>query len=187
MFHPLIVLTTILLYAGGLFLIALWVERRAAAGRSPANNPVVYSLSLAVYCTAWTYYGSVGIAATSGMLFLTIYFGPTILMVLWWVVLRKLVRIKHLQRITSIADFISARYDKSEMIAALATLIALVGVMPYIALQLKAILSTFDIITASPDTAPGWVHSHMGLVVVGLMTILTIIIGVRKLDPYRTA
>ena len=183
MFHPFVVLTTILLYAGCLFLIALWVERRAAAGRSPANNPVIYSLSLAVYCTAWTYYGSVGIAATSGMLFLTIYLGPTILMVLWWRVLRKLVRIKHLQRITSIADFISARYDKSEMIAALATLIALVGIMPYIALQLKAILSTFDIITASPEGTLSWVHSHLGLLVVGLMAILTIIIGVRKLDP----
>jgi len=183
MFHHLVVLAAVLLYAGSLFLIALWVERRAAAGRSPANNPVVYSLSLAVYCTAWTYYGSVGIAATSGLLFLTIYLGPTILMVLWWSVLRKLVRIKHLQRITSIADFISARYDKSEVIAALATLMALVGIMPYIALQLKAILATFDIITASPEGTHSWVHAHMGLVVVGLMTILTIIIGVRKLDP----
>ncbi len=183
MFHPLVVLATILLYAGGLFLIAIGVERRAAAGRSPANNPVIYALSLAVYCTAWTYYGSVGIAASSGMLFLTIYLGPTILMVVWWLVLHKLVRIKHVQRITSIADFISARYGKSEMIAALATLIALMGIMPYIALQLKAILSTFDIITASPEKTLTLGHSQMGLVVVGLMTILTIIIGVRKLDP----
>jgi PAS domain S-box-containing protein len=183
MFHPLAPIVIMVLYGGGLFLIALWVERRAAAGKSPANNPVIYSLSLAVYCTAWTYYGSVGIAATSGMLFLTIYLGPTILIMLWWTVLRKLVRIKSMQRITSIADFISARYGKSEMIAALVTLIALVGIMPYIALQLKAILTTFDIITASSSEKLSWIHSHVGLVVVGLMTIFTILLGVRRLDP----
>ncbi|MFO8084636.1 MAG: response regulator [Desulfobacterales bacterium] len=183
MFHPLAVIAIMLLYGCGLFLIALWVERRAAGGKSPANNPVVYSLSLAVYCTAWTYYGSVGIAATSGMLFLTIYLGPTILMLLWWTLLRKLVRIKNMQRITSIADFISARYDKSEIIAALVTLIALVGIMPYIALQLKAIISTFDIITVPSDEKFSWLRSHVGLVVVGLMTAFTIMLGVRRLDP----
>ncbi len=98
-------------------------------------------------------------------------------------VLRKLVRIKNMHRITSIADFISARYGKSEMIAALVTLIALVGIMPYIALQLKAILSTFDIITASSGTKISWVRSHVGLMVVGLMTVFTIMLGVRRLDP----
>ncbi len=183
MFHPLAVIAIILLYGAGLFLIALWVERRAAVGKSPANHPIVYSLSLAVYCTAWTYYGSVGIAATSGMLFLAIYLGPTMLMVIWWMVLRKMVRIKNMQRITSIADFISARYDKSEIIAGLATLIALVGIMPYIALQLKAILFTFDIITEPSEPKFSWVRSHVGLVVVGLMTVFTIMVGVRRLDP----
>jgi PAS domain S-box-containing protein len=183
MFHPLIVIAIILSYGGFLFLIALWVERRAAKGKSPANHPVIYSLSLAVYCTAWTYYGSVGIAATSGMLFLTIYLGPTILMVLWWTLLRKLVRIKNMQRITSIADFISARYNKSEIIAALVTLIALVGIMPYIALQLKAILFTFNIITSGSGEKVSWIHTHLGLIVVGLMTVFTIMLGVRRLDP----
>jgi PAS domain S-box-containing protein len=183
MFHPLAVIAIILLYGGCLFLIALWVERRAAKGKSPANHPIIYSLSLAVYCTAWTYYGSVGIAATSGMLFLTIYLGPTILMVLWWTLLRKLVRIKNMQRITSIADFISARYDKSEIIAAVVTLIALVGIMPYMALQLKAILSTFDIITSVSGEKFSWIHKHVGLIVVGMMTVFTILLGVRRLDP----
>jgi PAS domain S-box-containing protein len=183
MFSPQTVIAIILLYGGCLFLIALWVERRAAKGKSPANNPVIYSLSLAVYCTAWTYYGSVGIAATSGLLFLTIYLGPTILMVLWWTVLRKLVRIKNMQRITSIADFISARYDKSELIAALVTLIAVVGIIPYIALQLKAILSTFNIITSGSGDDFSWINTYLGLIVVGMMTVFTIILGVRKLDP----
>jgi Na+/proline symporter/signal transduction histidine kinase len=167
---------------GFLFLIAIWVERRSAEGKPTVNNPFIYSLSLAVYCTGWTYYGSVGKAATSGLLFLPIYLGPTIGIVLWWTVLRKLIRIKTTHHITSIADFISARYNKSQSVAALATLIALVGTMPYIALQFKAVISTFAIITAGED-APSWIAMHVGPVVVGLMFVFTIILGIRRLDP----
>jgi len=136
---PRVVLAVFCAYIAFLFLIALWVERQAEKGKSPANNPFVYSLSLAVYCTAWTYYGSVGQAATSGLLFLPMYAGPTVAVFLWWSVLRKLVRLKNSHKITSIADFISARYNKSQSIAALVTLISIVGITPYIALQLKAI------------------------------------------------
>ena len=95
----------ILAYLSLLFLIAYYAERREKAGRSIVSNPYVYSLSMAVYCTSWTFYGSVGKAATSGLLFLPIYLGPTIAIVLWWTVLRKLVRIKTVHHITSIADF----------------------------------------------------------------------------------
>ncbi|MBI4962046.1 MAG: ATP-binding protein [Desulfomonile tiedjei] len=181
MLDSLTVITVFCLYMMLLFLTALWVERRSAAGRSLVNNSLVYSLSLAVYCTAWTYYGSVGKAATSGLLFLPIYLGPTIAIVLWWTVLRKLVRIKTVHHITSIADFISARYNKSETVAALATVIALVGTMPYIALQFKAVISTFAIIT-SPETT-SWIGMHLGPVVVALMIVFTIILGIRRLDP----
>ena len=80
------VLIVFCLYMGILFLTALWVEQRSAEGKSPVDNSLVYSLSLAVYCTAWTYYGSVGKAATSGLLFLPIYLGPTIAITLWWIV-----------------------------------------------------------------------------------------------------
>lgn len=177
-------------YVCMLFVIALWVERRSAAGKGPANHPLVYSLSLAVYCTAWTYYGSVGKAATSGILFLPVYLGPTIVILLWWTVLRKLVRLKTTHRITSIADFISARYSKSQPLAALVTVISIMGILPYIALQLKAIISTFVLITTpaaadlSPDTAMmGWVGSYVGPMVVVLMVLFTIGLGVRRLDP----
>jgi len=175
------VLTVFCLYMAGLFLIALWVERKSAAGRSPANNPYVYSLSLAVYCTAWTYYGSVGQAATSGFLFLPMYLGPTLAIMLWWCILRRLVHLKNTRRITSIADFISARYGRSQAIAALVTVIALVGITPYIALQLKAIISTFEIITAGGTSS--WIGKDVGPVVVVLMTVFTIILGVRRVDP----
>lgn len=177
------VLIVLCLYMGVLFLTALWVEQRSAEGKSPVDNSLVYSLSLAVYCTAWTYYGSVGKAATSGLLFLPIYLGPTIAITLWWIVLRKLVRIKTIHHITSIADFISARYDKSLAVGALATLIALIGTMPYIALQFKAILTTFAIITSEKGAPPSWISLHLGPVVVGLMVVFTLVLGVRRLDP----
>ena len=183
MIDSLTVITVFCLYMMSLFMTALWVERRSEMGRSPVNNPLIYSVSLAVYCTAWTYYGSVGKAATSGLLFLPIYLGPTIAIVLWWKVLRKLVRIKTIQHITSIADFISARYNKSQAVAALATVIALVGTTPYIALQFKAIISTFGIITSPEGSDPTWIGLHLGPVVVGLMIMFTIILGIRRLDP----
>ncbi len=183
MLHSLSVLSVFCLYIGCLFLIALWVERKSAAGRSPVNNALVYSLSLAVYCTGWTYYGSVGKAVTSGLLFLPIYLGPTIAIVLWWTVLRKMVRLKTIHHITSIADFISARYDKSLAVAALATLIALIGTMPYIGLQFKAVFTTFGIITVGAGETPSFIGRNLGLVLAGLMVVFTIVLGVRRLDP----
>jgi Na+/proline symporter/signal transduction histidine kinase len=176
------VVTILCLYLAFLFVTALWVERRSAAGKSPVDNALVYSLSLAVYCTGWTYYGSVGKAATSGLLFLPIYLGPTIAIVLWWTVLRKMVRIKARHHITSIADFISARHNKSQSVAALATIIALVGTAPYIALQFKAIISTFAIITDPAERVTSWTAAHVGPVVAGLMCVFTIILGIRRLD-----
>ncbi|MEW6352418.1 MAG: ATP-binding protein [Thermodesulfobacteriota bacterium] len=177
------VIAVLCLYMAVLFLIAIWVERRSEEGRSPVNRPLIYSFSLAVYCTGWTYYGSVGKAATSGLLFLPIYLGPTLIIILWWTVLRKLVRIKTTQHITSIADFISARYNKSQPLAALTTIIALVGTMPYIALQFKAVISTFGIITSGVTERDSWVHLHVGPLVAGMMIIFTIILGIRRLDP----
>lgn len=182
MLDSLTVVTILCLYLAFLFVTALWVERGSAAGKSPVNNSLVYSLSLAVYCTGWTYYGSVGKAATSGLLFLPIYLGPTIAIVLWWTVLRKMVRIKARHHITSIADFISARHNKSQSVAALATVIALVGTTPYIALQFKAIISTFAIITDPAERVTSWTAAHVGPVVAGLMCVFTIILGIRRLD-----
>jgi diguanylate cyclase (GGDEF)-like protein len=184
MFNPFSVIAVICIYIGLLFCIALWVERKASSGKNIGNNPLVYSLSLAVYCTTWTYYGSVGNAATSGMLFLTIYLGPTLAIILWWTFGRKIIRIKNAYRITSIADFISVRYNKSQTIAAIATIIALFGMIPYVALQLKAVISTFGIlIKPSSSVITSWAGQHICPLVVVLMTIFTIIFGVRKLDP----
>ncbi|WP_027000662.1 sensor histidine kinase [Eisenibacter elegans] len=130
-----------------LFAVAYWGEWRARQGRSLLNRSYMYALSLAVYCTAWTYYGSVGRAAEGGLTFLTTYIGPTLAMPLWWMVMHKIVRISKVRHINTLADFVSARYGKSVSIGALVTLICAFGITPYIALQIKAISNSFLILT----------------------------------------
>ena len=177
-----------LAYLGVLFAIAHWADRRAEAGRSVVGNAYVYALSLAVYATSWTFYGSVGRAAGTGIGFLPIYLGPTIMAALWWVVLRKMIRISRRNRITSLADFVSARYGKSARLGALVTVIAVVGIVPYISLQLKAISNTFDILQAYPEipAAAGQasppVLSDTALYVALVLAVFTILFGTRKLD-----
>ncbi|SHK48890.1 sensor histidine kinase [Hymenobacter psychrotolerans] len=135
-------------YLALLFGVAYAAERRAGSGqRSLVSNPYVYALSMAVYCTAWTYYGSVGRAAHFGLEFVGIYLGPTLMAPAAWLVLRKIIRICRLQRLTSIADFISARYGKSAWLGALVTVVCVLGIVPYISLQIKAIAVSFDILT----------------------------------------
>ncbi len=167
-----------------LFGVAHFADGRARAGRSVIGNAWVYALSMGVYCTAWTYFGSVGRAATSGLWFLPIYLGPTLAMLLAWPVLRKMIRIARQYRITSIADFIASRYGKSRALAALVTVIALIGILPYVALQLKAIASGYAVLTATPGAAhgggPWWRDStlYFALALAGF----TIAFGTRHLD-----
>ncbi|WP_291013273.1 sensor histidine kinase [Hydrogenophaga sp.] len=168
-----------------LFAVAYWADQRAAAGRSVIGNSWVYALSMAVYCTAWTYFGSVGRAASSGVWFLPIYLGPMLAMVLAWMVVRKMIRIAKTYRITSIADFIASRYGKSPTLAGLVTLITVVGIVPYIALQLKAIASGYAVLT-SPLGQPAatgvdwWRDStlYVALALAGF----TMVFGARHLD-----
>lgn len=177
-----VVIALFCLYMGFLFWLALWAQRRSLTGRSPVNNPLIYSLSLAVYCSSWTFFGSVGLAANRGMLFLAIYIGPTLMLLFGGGIWRKLVRLKNIHRITSVADFISTRYGKSESLAALVTIIALLGTIPYVALQLKAVLASFAVVTAH-EGGHSWVGMHVSAIVVGLMILFTIIFGVRSLEP----
>lgn len=137
-----------ILYIGVLFAVAYYGDKRADAGRSIINSPYVYALSMAVYCTAWTFYGSVGRAVRFGPAFLAIYIGPTLMVTIGWLVLRKILRISRTQRITSIADFIASRYGKSILLGGVVTVIAVLGIVPYISLQLKAISTSFQIMTS---------------------------------------
>ncbi|MCU0932385.1 MAG: sensor histidine kinase [Serpentinimonas sp.] len=193
---PLLVIATSFAYLLLLFAVASYGDWRARQGRSLIGSPWVYALSMAVYCTAWTYFGSVGRAASTGVWFLPIYLGPMLAMVLAWVVVRKMIRIAKTYRITSIADFIASRYGKSPTLAGLVTLITVVGIVPYIALQLKAISVGYGVLTApglaaaassaSPGPQPAsvsplwWQDStlYIALVLAGF----TMVFGARHLD-----
>ncbi len=141
------VLFVSLCYIGTLFAVAYYGDKRADMGRSIINSPYVYALSMAVYCTAWTFYGSVGRAVRSGPGFLSIYIGPTLVATLGWLVLRKILRISRTHRITSIADLIASRYGKSMMLGGVVAIIAVLGIVPYISLQLKAISASFILLS----------------------------------------
>ncbi len=183
-----VIIPIALAYLGTLFAIAYYGDKRADQGRSIIANPYIYSLSLGVYATAWTFYGSVGRAAADGVGFLPIYIGPTMMMALWWLVMRKIIRISKTNRITSLADFISSRYGKSALIAGLVTVIAVVGVLPYIALQLKAVANSFTLLVQYPDVA---MPAHREAIPVAadtafwmaiLLATFTILFGTRHLD-----
>jgi Na+/proline symporter/nitrogen-specific signal transduction histidine kinase len=180
-----LVLTASFAYLLVLFAVAHQADRRAQAGRSVIANPWVYTLSMGVYCTAWTYFGSVGRAASAGIWFLPIYLGPTLAMVLAWLVVRKMIRLSRSYRITSIADLIASRYGKSRTLGGLVTLITVVGIVPYIALQLKAIASGFALLTTPLGQLPGpppawWLDGtfYMALALAGF----TMVFGARHLD-----
>ncbi|MDD2991671.1 MAG: sensor histidine kinase [Zoogloea sp.] len=176
------------LYLALLFAVAYFGDKRADAGRSIIANPTIYALSLAVYCTTWTYYGSVGRAASSGLGFVSIFLGPTLVVALWWFVMLKMVRIGKTLRITSIADFIASRYGKSHLLGGLVTVIAVLGVIPYIALQLKAVSSSFAILTHYPQivmpakvSTVSWM-ADTTLYIALIMAAFTILFGTRHLD-----
>jgi Na+/proline symporter len=170
-----------------LFAVAYFGDRRADAGRSVIDNPWVFSLSLAVYCTAWTYFGSVGRAASGGPWFLPTYLGPTLGLTLAWLVVLKMIRIARSYRVTSIADFVASRYGKSHLLGGLVTLIAVVGIVPYIALQLKAISSGYALLVGEHDIAVP--HREPGGLVAGrhalhraALAAFTMLFGTRHLD-----
>src|SRR5437762_100683 len=188
MLHEPAIVLTAFVYLGVLFAIAYYADERADAGRSVIASPYIYSLSLAVYATAWTFYGSVGRAASDGIGFLPIYIGPTLMIALWWVVLRKILRISKQNRITSLADFVASRYGKSALVGGLVTIIAVIGILPYISLQLKAVSNSFTILVQYPEIV---MPANAGALsmrqdtafwVALILAIFTIAFGTRHLD-----
>ncbi|RDE22407.1 PAS domain S-box protein [Motiliproteus coralliicola] len=170
-----------LTYVGILFAIASFGERHAEQIFSSRSRPVIYSLSLAVYATSWTFYGAVGRASTNGWEFLATYLGPILTFILLWKVFTKIVMVSKQQNITTISDFIASRYGKSQNLAVLVTCIAVLGIVPYIALQLKAVAMSYDALTAaaSAESAGG---SDTALFVALLMALFSILFGTRHID-----
>ncbi len=165
-----------------LFGVAFAADRMAAAGKGKwLRSPLIYTLSLSIYCTAWTFYGAVGNAARSGLEFVTIYLGPTLVMIGWWWGLRKLVRVGRSQRVTSIADLISSRYGKSNTLAICVTILAVLGGTPYIALQLQSITLSFSIFAEADPSGLYREGSSVFWVAAGL-AVFAILFGTRNLD-----
>ncbi|HYG89222.1 MAG TPA: PAS domain-containing hybrid sensor histidine kinase/response regulator [Azospirillum sp.] len=176
-----LVLILSLLYLASLFAIA-WYGDRTAEDAGERRNPWLYSLSLGVYCTSWTFYGAIGRAATDGFDFLPIYIGPIVLIGLGWPLLARIVRIAKAENVVSISDFLAARYGKSQGLAGLVTVTAVIGLLPYIALQLKAITLSFDVLAdkalgVEVDAMPGGTT----LLVALLMAAFAVLFGVRSI------
>ena len=179
-----ILVTVAVIYTMVLFGVAFYADQRAQRGSSRwLRSPWTYTLSLSVYCTAWTFYGAVGNAARSGLEYLTIYLGPTLVFLAWWWLLRKLVRIGKAERITSIADMISSRYGKSPAIAVIVTVLSIAGTTPYIALQLQSVTLSVAVFSDFPSGGSGgsdlnatafWLSAGLAL--------FTIFFGTRNLD-----
>jgi Na+/proline symporter/CheY-like chemotaxis protein len=179
-----VVIVIALAYIGFLFLVASYGDRRHDLVRGSRARLLIYPLSLAIYCTSWTFFGSVGVAARTGFDFLTIYIGPMLMVGLAYPLIIRIVRLAKGQNITSIADFIAARYGKSQAVAATVALIAIVGMIPYIALQLKAVSASVSTILAD-TTAGGAAQPLLGdiaLFVALLMAAFAVLFGTRHID-----
>src|SRR5437667_7627403 len=156
-----IVIAVALGYIGLLFLVASYGDRTRRFGRE-GRWRFIYPLSLAIYCTSWTFFGSVGLASRTGFDFLTIYLGPILMIGLCTPLIVRVVRLAKAQNITSIADFIAARYGKGQAVAAAVALIAIVGTIPYIALQLKAVSASLATILAHVKITTGMTQPVLG-------------------------
>ncbi|WP_426430508.1 ATP-binding protein [Winogradskyella sp. HB-48] len=170
----------IIVYLAALFFIAYVAEKNSKS--KWVNNSVVYTLSLAVYCTAWTYYGSIGIAANSGVNFLPIYLGPVIAAPLWIVLMRKIVRISKQHKISSIADFISLRYGNHRFLGALVTIVCLLAIVPYISLQLKAVSETFQILSDDTSYISTSVYDDSTFYIALLLAVFATFFGTQTTD-----
>ena len=184
--HQLVIVC--LAYVIFLFVVAFLADRAALRGQGAAllRSPLVYTLSPSIYCTGWTFYGAVGYAARSGLEYLTIYLGPSLVMIGWWWVLRRLVSIGRSQRVTSIADLISSRYGKSNVLAIVVTLMAVIGVTPYIALQLQSVVLSISIFAVpeaggTPNGA-GFNMTQAAFWVAAGLALFTVLFGTRKLN-----
>lgn len=169
-------------YVVALFAIAYYGDRRPLYPARAWLRPIVYSLALAVYCSSWTFYGAVGTAARSGLSYLPIYLGPIFLFVFGFGLIERLVLVAKERNVTSIADFIASRFGKSHALAALVTVIAVTAVVPYLALQLKAVSMSFDVMTGATGIVDPSLFSDHALYVAILLAVFAILFGTRGID-----
>lgn len=172
-------------YVTMLFAIANAGDRKSARHGGGNPRPLIYALSLAIYCTSWTFFGSVGVAAERGFEFLAIYAGPILAFVFGYPLLQRIIRLSKTERITSIADFLASRYGKNFSVASTATIIAIIGSVPYIALQLKSISGSVQLMVAHYAPTSGMENAFFGdisLIVAVLLAVFAVLFGTRHAD-----
>ena len=182
-----IIIAVALTYIGLLFAVASYGDHISARRKPGARRPVIYALSLAVYCTSWTFFGSVGLAAHAGFDFLTIYIGAGLMIGIGYPLVQRIVNLSKSQNITSIADFIAARYGKSQVVGAVVTVIAVIGIVPYIALQLKAISGSLSVILAAKPHLAGSIGetpilADSALFIAIALATFAVLFGTRHID-----
>ena len=189
MVSPANLVSLALLYICILFAVAWWADRQSlrkatVEGRwysTPRFRGIVYALSLAVYCSSWTFYGAVGSATESAWSHAPIYLGPILVFLFGWPIIMRLLAVGARHRVTSIADYIGARYGKRQSLAVMVTLVATAAVLPYIALQFKALAQAWAIVGGNFGDAPGY-GGDTTLLVAIILGVFTILFGTRRLD-----
>jgi len=169
-------------YVSVLFAVAWYADRAGHVRKQGQGRPLVYALSLAVYCTSWTFFGSVGLAVSTGYDFVPVYLGPILLFLFGWRFLSRIVRIAKSQNITSVADFLAARYGKSQAVAAIVTIIAVAGTLPYLALQLKAVAISVDALLGARPLQQLHLPTDTAFIIAMAMTVFSILFGTRHID-----
>lgn len=183
MINPFIVIFVMVVYAILMIAIALYAEKKFAEDKKKFfDNGIIYSLTLALYCTAWTFYGNIGLAVSNSFLFLAVYIGATLSILAWWYIVRVYVKKRNEYGLTSIADFLAFRYGRSQSVGVIATIIAIVGILPYIALQLEGVLSSFSIFIGDYHSSIPFLKNYFDVLILGILFLFTIILGMRKLD-----
>jgi signal transduction histidine kinase len=172
-------------YLGLLFGLAWLVEHRAKIKIRIQKSAWIYALSLTVYCSAWTFYGSVGRASFSGPDFLAIYLGPCLMLPLWWILVRKLVRVTKVHRVSSLADFLAARYGKRQAMGTLVAGVLILVIVPYISLQIKAITESFLFLNGGDANQEKALLEDPGLYATLFLVFFTVIYGARYLEANR--
>jgi len=182
-----IIVTVALSYVGFLFAVAYYGDKRARRRGSSRGRPTIYALSLAVYCTSWTFFGSVGLATATGLDFLAVYLGPIVVFAFGRPLIERIIKLSKAQNITSIADFLAARYGKSPLVAAIVTIIAVAGVLPYIALQLKAVSQSVKTLVQPIGWGGGFLPysdplGDITFIIAMTMAAFAILFGTRHID-----
>ncbi len=169
-------------YVSVLFIVAWLGDRKIRSNKGSGGRPLIYAASLAVYCTSWTFYGSVGLAASTGYNFLPVYIGPILMFVFGWKLILRIVRLAKAHNITSVADFLAARYGKSQSVAAIVTLVAVAGTIPYIALQLKAVTTSVDYMIGQNSLLRESSPTDTAFFIALALAVFAVLFGTRHID-----